>query len=343
MSLTEDRGTCGDAEAPRTPKLPIAGPRPPFDLESVGALEVALNSLPALTIETIPIWREALDAQSVTDDDLSRNGTYEFCDRRVPGPAGSPEVTLLISVPAFHERDMSVLFSIHGGGMIAGGRRTILHHTLDLAACHGMTVVSVDYRLAPEHPYPAAIEDCYAGLSWVAENATEIGIDPERIVTIGSSAGGGLAAGLSLLTRDRRGPMLFGQILTCPMLDDRNNTPSVLQLTGADLWDRVANQTAWRALLGDAQGTADVAPYASPARATDLSGLPPTLIDVGSAEIFRDEVVTYASRIWQQGGDAELHVWPGGYHGYEAFAPQARISQETKRAREGWLDRLLAP
>ena len=159
----------------------------------------------------------------------------------------------------------------------------------------------------------------------------------------GASAGGGLAAAVTLLARDRGGPALIGQLLMCPMLDDRNDTVSARQMAGLGVWDSTSNETGWTALLGDARGGPDVSPYGAPARATDLSGLPPTFIDVGSAETFRDEDVTYASRIWQAGGVAELHVWPGGYHGYFLFAPHAQVSQETLAARVQWLRRLLAP
>lgn len=203
-------------------------------------------------------------------------------------------------------------------------------------------VVSVEYRLAPEHPYPAQIEDVYSGLVWTAEHAGELGADPERIVVAGSSAGGGLCAAPALLTRDRKGPRMLGQLLMCPMLDDRNDTPSAHQMAGLGIWDSQANETGWTALLGARRGGPDVPEHAAPARATDLTGLPPAFLDVGSAETFRDEVVTYASRIWQAGGVAELHVWPGGFHGFDGFAPQAALSHAARAAQLRWLRRLLA-
>jgi acetyl esterase/lipase len=178
-------------------------------------------------------------------------------------------------------------------------------------------------------------------LVWTAEHAAELGIAPGRIVVAGASAGGGLAAALALLARDRGGPALAGQVLMCPMLDDRNDTPSSRQMAGLGVWDRSSNKTGWTALLGEGRGGPDVSPYAAPARADDLSGLPPAFIDVGSAETFRDEDVTYATRLWQAGGRAELHVWPGGFHGFDLLAPQAAISQEARAARLRWLRRLL--
>src|SRR2546423_532655 len=174
-----------------------------------------------------------------------------------------------------------------------------------------------------------------------AEHAAELGADPERIIIVGASAGGGLTASLALLLRDRKGPQPLGQVLMCPMLDDRNETPSSHQMAGLGVWDRTANETGWTALLGDSRGGPDVSPYAAPARAEDLSGLPPAFLDVGSAETFRDEVVAYASRIWQAGGVAELHVWPGGFHGFEGFAPQAALSRSARAAHVDWLRRLL--
>jgi acetyl esterase/lipase len=213
---------------------------------------------------------------------------------------------------------------------------------LDLAAPKNMVVVSVEYRLAPEHPDPAPVEDCYAGLVWVADNADELGIDPDRLVVGGFSAGGGLTAGVTLLARDRGGPQIFAQMVLWPMLDDRNDTPSSFQMLGVGMWDQISNQTGWDALLGDRRGRPDVSPYAAPARADDLSGLPPTLIEVGSAETFRDEAVDYAMRIWQAGGIADLHVFAGAYHGYTMLAPDAAVSRDTVQVRSNWLYRLMS-
>jgi acetyl esterase/lipase len=146
---------------------------------------------------------------------------------------------------------------------------------------------------------------------------------------------------VALMARDLGGPALIGQLLMCPMLDDRNDTPSCWQMAGLGVWDRVSNDTGWDALLGDRRHGPDASPYAAPARATDLSGLPPAFIDVGSAETFRDEDVAYATGIWLAGGAAELHVWPGGFHGFDVMAPKAAISQDCKAARLRWLRRVL--
>jgi acetyl esterase/lipase len=318
-------------------------PPPPFDPELAAALDTLLaDRPPALTPDLIPLMRETSILPEVTDDDLRRGGTFEFEERSVPGLGGDPDISLLIVRPAAATRALGCLYHTHGGGMILGDNRSGIDSTLDWAEQFGLIVVSVEYRLAPETPHPGPIHDVYAGLLWTAAHAGELGFDPSRIVIAGGSAGGGLTAALALMARDRGGPAVLGQMLMCPMLDDRNNTPSALQMAGLGIWDRTANRTGWGALLGDAAGGPDVSPYAAPGRAQDLSGLPPAFIDVGSAETFRDEDVAFATRIWQAGGVAELHVWPGGFHGFDGMVPSATISQDAKAARVRWLHRLLA-
>ncbi|CAF0867169.1 unnamed protein product [Rotaria sordida] len=159
---------------------------------------------------------------------------------------------------------------------------------------------------------------------------------------MGISSGGGLAAAMALMARDRKGPELHGQLLICPMLDDRNQTPSTYQFEGMGIWDRQSNLTGWAALLGNQRGGTDVSPYAAPSRAQNLSNLPPAYIDVGSTETFRDEAIDYAQRIWQAGGAAELHVWSGGFHGFTFLAPQAALSKFAVGASKNWYRRLLA-
>ena len=297
---------------------------------------------PSVTPEMIPGLRAARAQLRLADDDVRRGGAIEFTERSVPGPAGAADISLLICRPAGLTAAAPGVFYIHGGGMMLGDNRSALGVMLDWIEQLGVVVVSVEYRLAPEHPHPAPVADCYAGLTWTAEHAAEIGIDSGRLLIAGTSAGGGLSAAVALMARDLGGPALIGQVLACPMLDDRNQTPSSHELDGvAGVWDRTSNLTGWRALLGDAQGGPDVSQYAAPARATDLSGLPPAYLDVGSAETFRDEVIEYAARIWRAGGAAELHVWSGGLHGFELMAPQAALSGEASAARLNWLRRLL--
>ena len=321
------------------PEVFQVGPPPPFDPELAPAL-ARLSKMPPLTAEMIPAMRGARPAPPSIDD-LRRGGAFAVEERSVPGPAGAPDVLLLICRPAAVEQPTAAVYYVHGGAMVLGDARSELGWVLDTAQELGLTVLSVEYRLAPETSHPGPVEDVYAGLAWAADHAEELGIDPARIVVAGGSAGGELAAAVALLARDRGGPRIAGSLLNSPMLDERNDSVSAFQMMGSP-FDRTAGDTGWTALLGDARGGPDVSPYASPSLATDVSGLPPTFIDVGSAETLRDEDVQYATRLWQAGGEAELHVWQGACHGFDLFAPDARISQEARAARTGWLRRLLA-
>jgi len=268
--------------------------------------------------------------------------------RLIAGPADAPDVEVTIvrpmavtGQPRTGQPAPGVL-SIHGGGMILGNRFWGgTADIIEMADRYGLVGVTPEYRLAPEHQGPAQAEDCYATLVWMAEHAVELGIDPTRIIVMGSSAGGGLSAAVALMARDRQGPFLAGQVLDCPMLDDRNDTVSAHQYDGIGAWDRNNNDTAWDAICGDMRFTDRVSPYTAPARASDLAGLPPAYIDVGAAETFRDEAVTYASRIWAVGGEAELHVWAGAFHGFRGVAPDEAVSVAAAAARDSWLRRVL--
>ena len=339
--ISTAEGFEGSAEAAESGAA-LVGPPPPFDPELAPA--VAGLGTQEFTLEMIPAIRRAPAISPVpTVEDYRRGGAFEVTERLVPGPAGAPDVSLLICRPTGVTGPVPCLYFIHGGGMMLGNTRSGgAPRALEHAEALGAALVSVEYRLAPETPHPGPVDDCYSGLIWTVKHADELGIDPERLIVGGASAGGGLAAAVALLARDRGGPAMRGQLLLCPMLDDRNDTPSSYQMTGLGIWDRGANEVGWTALLGDARGGPDVSPYAAPARATDLSGLPPAFIDAGSAETFRDEDVAYASRIWQAGGDAELHVWPGGFHGFTGMVPDAAISKAAMAAQLTWLRRLLA-
>ncbi|SCF60419.1 alpha/beta hydrolase [Streptomyces sp. Ncost-T10-10d] len=318
---------------------------PPFDPELSAALAaLGDEARKPFTLDNLAARqeRDAAVRPRPTVRDLRADGRFEVDELRVPAPSGGRDVTLVSARPAGIAGPLPLLYYMHGGGMIMGNAWSVLPQLLrEWALTLELAVISVEYRLAPQARYPGPVEDCYAGLVWVAVHAAGLGIDADRIIIGGKSAGGGLAAALALMARDRGGPGPIGQLLLCPMLDDRNNTFSSHQMAGIDTWDRTSNATAWQALLGDLYGAADLPPYAAPARATDLSKLPPAYIEVGSAETFRDEDVAYAHAIWQAGGQAELHVWPGACHGFDTFAPRAALSQDARNARSRWLRRIL--
>jgi len=226
--------------------------------------------------------------------------------------------------------------------MVAGNRLLGMMEICEWIEASGAIAITVEYRLAPEHPYPAGLQDCYVGLKWVGKNLEALGIDPERLMIAGTSAGGGLAAGTALLVRDRGGPKLCAQMLICPMLDDRNITVSSKQYMDGRVWNRQKNEMGWGCLLGDKAGGEDVDIYAAPGRAIDLSGLPSTFIDVGSAEVFRDECVAYASRLWASGVQAELHVWPGAFHASDKLVFKAKVSIIAVQTKKAWVCRTLA-
>lgn len=297
-----------------------------------------------LEFSALPEMRQGFTAMLPSMDEIINGRAVEYEDRWIPGPAGQPDILVTVIRPAGGVSGAGALLSIHGGGMMVGSRRQDAKNQVDYVLDFGIVCVAVEYRLAPENPDPAPSEDCYATFLWMAEHADELGIDPTRIIVGGDSAGGGLSAAVALMARDRQGPQLAGQMLMCPMLDDRNVTPSSYQIDGIGVWDRQANFTGWTALLGERRGAeSGVSYYAAPARCPDLSGLPPAYIDVGAAEVFRDEDVAYATRIWATGGQAEIHVWSGCYHGFERFAPTARVSKAARATRWNWLDRIWNP
>ncbi|MCU4185633.1 alpha/beta hydrolase [Acidiferrimicrobium sp. IK] len=221
---------------------------------------------------------------------------------------------------------------LHGGGMILGSVPIFDGPVSRYVAHTGVPMLSIDYRLAPEHPYPTPVEDAYASLVWLAGHATELGVDPDRIAVMGDSAGGGLAAAVAILSRDRGGPPLARQILLYPMLDDRNTAPDpeIVPFAG---WSYEDNITAWNALLGPGHEDRAVDPSAAPARLIDARDLPPAYIEVGQLDIFRDEDVAYALTLSRAGVDVELHLHPGVPHEYDAIAPHADVSRRAQADR----------
>jgi acetyl esterase/lipase len=241
-------------------------------------------------LESLPSIRSLVETLS-TPPELS--DAVERQDHVVPG---SPDVLIRIHRPVAALGDLPCLYSIHGGGFVMGSREmddARFDAWCPRFSCIG---VSVEYRLAPETPYPGPLDDCYLGLKWIYDHHDELGIDPARIGVGGTSAGAGLAAGLALLARDRGEVPLRFQLLDSPMLDDRQVTPSS-QLDGLHVWTREANSFAWQSYLGDLYGTCDVPSYAAPARATDLRDLPEAYVSAGNVDGFRDEDIDYAKRL----------------------------------------------
>ncbi|MFI5841190.1 alpha/beta hydrolase [Catenuloplanes sp. NPDC051500] len=315
--------------------------RPPFDPELATFLTGMQQHGPfVLTTEMLPRMRALEISEAQLDENLRARG-LERRTVTVPGHLGDPIDLAVIQRAGRTGEPAACFYTIHGGGMMFGHYLGNLDSYDDWLLTHDVVLISVDYRLAPEHPDPYPVEDCYAGLVWTASHAGTLGIDPERIVLVGQSAGAGLAAGTALMARDRNGPAIMSQILVSPMLDDSDSTISTRQIDGVGVADRAMTRFAWNAYLGDRSGGGDVSVYAAPARADDLSGLPPTYLDCGSAEVFRDETVAYAGRLWAAGVHAELHVWPGAFHGFTSMMPQAALSRTAIAALADWTARIL--
>lgn len=262
----------------------------------------------------------------------------ERTDHLVPGEPDVP-VRVHRARDAGPEAARPCLYSMHGGGYVIGSY-LMDDPTFDrLCPALGIVGVSVEYRLAPETAYPGPLEDCYRGLKWTYDHADELGVDRDVIGIGGISAGGGLAAALALLARDRGEMPVAFQLLDCPMLDDRQVTPSSQQ-GGLPVWSRESNTFGWKAYLGERHGTDDVPYTAAPARATDadLAGLPPAFVSVGSVDGFLDEDVDYAMRLNRAGVPAELHVYPGACHGYQ-IAQECEVTRQSRRDVEDWLAR----
>jgi len=250
-------------------------------------------------------------------------------NREIPGPAGDPPVPVRIYAPEQRSGAATPgILYIHGGGFFVGSIDTEHAAGINLARELGVVVASVEYRLAPEHPYPAGLEDCYAALQWFHGAAAELGLDTDRIAICGSSAGGGLSAALALLARDRGGPAICFQYLGIPELDDRLDTPSMQAFVDTPMWSRPAAVKSWEWYLGDLWGSDDVPYTAAPARAEDLTGLPPAYVSVMEFDPLRDEGIDYAVRMIRAGVPVELHHFPGTFHG-SAMAVDAAVNRRA--------------
>ena len=240
-------------------------------------------------------------------------------DHSIPGPEGTPDIPIRIYMPKNRTEAGPGYVNFHGGGFIFGDLESEHHRSLLMAAEGGAVTVGIDYRLAPENPFPAAVEDCYAGLKWVAENATQLKIDLSRLAIGGASAGGNLAAAVAQMARDRSGPEIRLQMLMYPVLDDRCDTLSMKNGEDSYIITRQNVLDCWRHYLG--QDQRDVSPYAAPARATDLRNLPTAYIMTCEHDPLRDEAISYAMRLMDAGVSVELHNYPGTVHGFDYLTP----------------------
>ncbi len=262
-------------------------------------------------------YAELLTART-TLEDLKRphksTSPIEIYRTKAPGVTGSPDVPLRVHRPVSRAETAPGLLYIHGGGFVMSDLELYYATILRAVDELGVVMVSVEYRLAPEHPFPAPLEDCYTALVWMIENAPELGIDPARVGVLGESAGGGLAAGLGLMARDRGGPQPCFQFLEAAELDDRLVTPSMRMHLDSPSWDQSSLVYGWRCYLGTEPGSAGVPPYAAPGRAEDLTGLPPAFVSVCQFDPLRDEGIAYAQKLMDAGVPTELHCYPGTFH-----------------------------
>jgi acetyl esterase/lipase len=302
-------------------------PREALDPE----IREAVRDIPdfVFSAETVPMMRQNAVFSPVAAPDIERvEVTTE----------GGVEMTVLRPRDAAHPvEDLPVLYWMHGGGMVIGNRYMDDSRLGEWCRSLSCVCVSVEYRLAPEAPYPLPLDDCDEGLRYVIDHAAELRLDPRRIGVGGRSAGGGLAAALTLRWRDRDEDRVAFQYLEYPMLDDRMNTPSSM-LDGLPLWSRESNAFAWRAYLGEHCGSDHVLADAAPARASELAGLPPTFITVGTADCLRDEAIDFAARLCRADILTELHVYAGAVHGFDMFADCAVVRCAARDSAD-WLAR----
>lgn len=244
-------------------------------------------------------------------------------ERFIPGPKSAPDVRVLVYRPKDAEGALPLLLHFHGGAFCLLHPETFAGMEANWSMNHRCVVVSVDYRLAPEHPFPAAPEDCYAALLWAAAHADELGVDLDRLVVTGGSAGGALTAAITLMARDRGGPEIAYQALMIPVIDDRLDTPSMSQAgPGTPGFNSAAAEGMWLHYLGEDYDREKTSPYAAPGRAEDLRGLPPAFIQTNGLDPLRDEGIQYALDLLAAGIDVELYNCPGAYHGADPLDPR---------------------
>lgn len=319
-----------------------SGP-PPLNLELARVVEEKLGANPMASAEITPELLLSIvgNDPAVPDHELDQGGAVELTHLEIAAAYGDEPLPVLIVAPA--ERTAKSLpclyYTANGGKIRQGSTAGVTPFDTALVARHGIVLVSISPRVGPKHRHPAQVEDAYAGLNWIVENAEKLGIDASKIIIMGKSGGGGIAASTAIYARDKSGPRIAYQMLIYPMLDDRSLTVSSRYAAAG--WGPRHNQIGWRAILGDAAGGPDVDSYAAAAREKNLEGLPPAYVEVGSSEIFRDEDLQYACRLAEAGVPVEIHSWMGGFHGFEIVAPEANLSQVCLSTRESFLARAL--
>ena len=297
---------------------------PITDPQLLEALEGAVPE--GIDLSDIPAVRTLYDAPQVNEAAAPIRGVSS-ADCYAPGPPDSPDVMVRIYRPEAQTGSLPALLWIHGGGYILGSVSGDHLRAGSLSLSLNCIVASVEYRLAPENPFPAAVEDCYAALKWLAQQSSRFGVTRDRIAVAGVSAGGGLAASSALMARDRAEVDICYQLLIYPMINDCNVQQASPDLPDAPVWPRANNLIAWRAYLGTEPGADDISPYAAAFRAEDLSGLAPAFIGVGTVDLFRDENIAYARRLMDHGVPTELHVYRDGFHAFDGAAPDSDAAQ----------------
>ncbi|KAL3456979.1 Alpha/Beta hydrolase protein [Aspergillus heterothallicus] len=313
--------------------------RPPYDAE----LQPKLDAIKTSIFESVEAIRAVSNVFSL-ETALAGLPHMEHSGHVVKTLDGPVELSIFTNKGSTSPCRPAV-YIVHGGGQISGTRFSAVDSIIRWFDGIDIVAVCVEYRVAPEHPAPAALNDSYAGLFWVFENASKLRIDPARIMIMGGSGGGPIAAGCALLARENQHVNLVAQMLVCPMLDDRGETASAQQFRDQGPWNGTTNQMAWDCVLGRDRPS-QVDHLVAPARATDLTGLPQTFIDAGEAEVFRDEAVAYASLLWKCGVSTELHVWRGAFHGFEMEMPgvdagkEAAVAKASLDAKKSWIRRV---
>ncbi|KAI9146858.1 Arylesterase [Paramyrothecium foliicola] len=310
---------------------------PPYDPEIAAGEDTQHRPIPSNYDELLRLRKEELQ----TDENIINDPEIEINDLQIPGDNCTIRAIVLTSKArsARKKPGPGILF-VHGGGRVMGNVYVGLAAVSDMVKEVGATVISIDYRLAPDYPGMAAVEDVCSSLAWMSDNLAELDIDPARFIIAGVSAGAGIAAGALLLSRDKGRATVCAQLLVCPMLDDRCATLSCKQFDNGRGFYTEWGRYAWKCVLGEEAGGALVSQYVAPARAKDLSGLPPAYIDAASGEPFRDEDIAYATKLWECGVQAHLHIWGGGTHGFDLFAA-TRLGREALKTRKAWLRRVL--